>query len=40
MTKSEEAIVNKIDRLRKDPEKFEKWIKSKIDKVVKYWPKR
>ena len=39
MTKSEEAILEKIDELRKDPEKFEKWVRSKVDKVLKHWTK-
>ena len=37
---SDEEIIRKIDELMKDPEKFKQTIESRIDTVVKNWPKR
>jgi len=36
---SDEEIIRKIDELMKDPEKLKQAIESRIDKVVKNWPK-
>ena len=37
---SDEEIIRKIDELMKDPEKLKQAIESRMDKVVKNWPKR
>ncbi len=37
---SDEEIIRKIDELMKDPEKFKQAIESRMDTVVKNWPKR
>lgn len=36
---SDEEIMTRIDSLRRDPEKFERWIASKVEIVIKHWPK-
>ena len=37
---SDEEIIRKIDELMEDPEKLKQAIESRMDKVVKNWPKR
>jgi hypothetical protein len=37
---SDEEIIRKIDELMQDPEKLKQAIESRMDKVVKNWPKR
>jgi hypothetical protein len=37
---SDEEIIRKIDDLMNDPEKFKRAIESRMDSVVKNWPKR
>ncbi len=37
---SDDEIMQKIDSLRRDREKFEEWIASRVETVVKHWPKR
>jgi len=37
---SDEEIIRKIDELMKDPERLKQAIESRMDKVVKNWPKR
>jgi hypothetical protein len=37
---SDEEIIRKIDELMEDPEKLKHAIESRMDKVVKNWPKR
>jgi hypothetical protein len=37
---SDEEIIRKIYELMKDPEKFKQAIESRMDTVVKNWPKR
>jgi hypothetical protein len=37
---SDEEIIQKIDELMKNPEKFKQAIESRMETVVKNWPKR
>jgi hypothetical protein len=37
---SDEEVIRRIDELMKDPEKFKQAIESRMDRVVKNWPKR
>jgi len=37
---SDEESIRRIDELMKDPEKLRQAIESRIDAVVKNWPKR
>jgi len=37
---SDEEVIRRIDGLIKDPEKLKQAIESRMDKVVKNWPKR
>ena len=37
---SDEEIIRKIDELMQDPERLKQAIESRMDKVVKNWPKR
>jgi len=39
MPESDEEIMRKIDELMKDPEKFDEYIASRLDKAIKNWRK-
>jgi len=38
-SESDEEVLRRIDELMKDPEKLQQAIESRIDTVVKNWPK-
>ncbi len=40
MPESDEEVIRKIDEIRKDPEKWEEYIESRLDRAVKNWRKR
>jgi hypothetical protein len=39
LPKSDEEIIRKIDEILKDPERFEEWMASRMDRAVKNWRK-
>ena len=39
-SESDEEAIRRIDELLKDPKKLQEAIESRIDRVVKNWPKR
>lgn len=39
-SESDEEVMRKIENLMKDQKKFEAWIASRAEAVVKHWPKR
>jgi hypothetical protein len=39
-TKDDEEVIRKIDLLMKDPDKWDEYIASRVERVLKHWPKR
>ncbi len=39
MPDSDEDVMRKMDELMKDPEKFDQYVASRLDRAVKNWPR-